>query len=32
MPAAAALMVDFGEFPERERNFVRLLFTDPRLR
>jgi transcriptional regulator with XRE-family HTH domain len=29
---AAALMVDFGEFPERERNFVRLLFTDPRLR
>ena len=31
-PLAAALMVDFGEFPERERNFVRLLFTDPRLR
>ena len=29
---AAALMVDFGEIPERERNFVRLLFTDPRLR
>jgi hypothetical protein len=25
----AALMVDFGEVPERERNFVRLLFTDP---
>jgi hypothetical protein len=25
-------MVDFGEFPERERNFMRLLFTDPRLR
>src|SRR5919205_2865178 len=31
-PMAAALMVDFGEVPERERNFVRLLFTDPRLR
>jgi len=29
---AAALMVDFGEISERERNFVRLLFTDPRLR
>jgi transcriptional regulator with XRE-family HTH domain len=31
-PLAAALMVDFGEVPERERNFVYLLFTDPRLR
>lgn len=31
-PLAAALMLDFGEVPERERNFVRLLFTDPRLR
>src|SRR3954451_16536967 len=31
-PLAAALMVDFGTVPERERNFVRLLFTDPRLR
>ena len=29
---AAALMVDFGEVPERERNFMRLLFTDPRMR
>jgi transcriptional regulator with XRE-family HTH domain len=29
---AAALMVDFGEVPERECNFMRLLFTDPRLR
>src|SRR5437764_9745281 len=29
---AAALMIDFGEVPERERNFMRLLFTDPRLR
>jgi transcriptional regulator with XRE-family HTH domain len=31
-PLAAALMVDFGAVPDRERNFVRLLFTDPRLR
>jgi transcriptional regulator with XRE-family HTH domain len=31
-PLAAALMVDFDEVPERERNFVRLLFTDPRMR
>jgi MmyB-like transcription regulator ligand binding domain len=31
-PLAAALMVDFGEVPERERNFMRLLFSDPRLR
>src|SRR5947208_7936245 len=31
-PLAAALMIDFGEVPERERNFVRLLFTDPRMR
>src|SRR6059058_2236088 len=31
-PLAAALMVDFDEIPERERNFMRLLFTDPRLR
>jgi hypothetical protein len=30
-PLAAALMVDFGEVPERERSFVRLLFTDPRM-
>lgn len=29
-PLAAALMVDFGQIPERERNFMRLLFTDPR--
>ena len=32
VPLAAALMVDFGEIPERERNFMRLLFTDPRMR
>jgi transcriptional regulator with XRE-family HTH domain len=31
-PLAAALMVDFAEIPERERNFMRLLFTDPRMR
>jgi len=31
-PLAAGLMVDFGELPERERNFMRLLFTDPRMR
>jgi transcriptional regulator with XRE-family HTH domain len=31
-PLAAALMVDFSEIPERERNFMRLLFTDPRMR
>src|SRR3954468_20145699 len=31
-PLAAALMVDFGEVPKRERNFMRLLFTDARMR
>jgi transcriptional regulator with XRE-family HTH domain len=31
-PLAAALMLDFGELPERDRNFMRLLFTDPRMR
>src|SRR5216117_376893 len=30
-PLAAALMLDFGAIPERERNFMRLLFTDPRM-
>jgi hypothetical protein len=25
-------MMDFGEVPERERNFLRLIFTDPRMR
>jgi transcriptional regulator with XRE-family HTH domain len=29
---AAALMIDFGELPEGERNFMRLLFVDPRMR
>ncbi len=31
-PLAAALMVDFGQIPRRDRNFMRLLFTDPRMR
>lgn len=31
-PLAAALMIDFGEVPGRERNFLRLIFTDPRMR
>ena len=31
-PLAAVLMIDFGEIPQRERNFMRLLFTDPRMR
>src|SRR5881397_4127856 len=31
-PLAAALMVDFGTISERERNFMLLLFTDPRMR
>jgi transcriptional regulator with XRE-family HTH domain len=31
-PLAAALMVDFSDIAERERNFMRLLFTDPRMR
>ncbi|GAA3122834.1 hypothetical protein GCM10010449_50840 [Streptomyces rectiviolaceus] len=28
----AALVTDFSEVPEKERNYVRLLFTDPALR
>jgi transcriptional regulator with XRE-family HTH domain len=31
-PIAAALMLDFGEVPIAERNYLRLLFTHPRLR
>jgi transcriptional regulator with XRE-family HTH domain len=31
-PQKVKLMVDFAEIPERERNFMRLLFTDPRMR
>jgi hypothetical protein len=29
---AATLLVDFGEVPEKKRNYVRLLFTDPVMR
>lgn len=29
---AAALVMDFGRVPEEERNYVRLLFTDPAIR
>jgi transcriptional regulator with XRE-family HTH domain len=31
-PLAAALMIDFSRYPENDRNFVRLLFTEPALR
>ncbi|HKK08701.1 MAG TPA: helix-turn-helix transcriptional regulator, partial [Gemmatimonadota bacterium] len=31
-PLAAALMIDFSEVPEPERNFVRLIFTHPAMR
>ena len=31
-PLAAALMIDFSEVPERQRNFLRLIFTDARMR
>ena len=29
---AAALFIDFGQLPRRDRNFVRLLFLDPEVR
>ncbi|MHB9863598.1 helix-turn-helix domain-containing protein [Streptomyces sp. YIM S03343] len=29
---AAALVMDFGSIPEHERNYVRLVFTDPAIR
>ncbi|WP_189845115.1 helix-turn-helix domain-containing protein [Streptomyces umbrinus] len=29
---AAALVMDFGRVPERERNYVRLVFTEPAIR
>lgn len=29
---AAAMMLDFGEIPERQRNYIRLLFTHPVMR
>ncbi|GAA2522668.1 helix-turn-helix domain-containing protein [Winogradskya humida] len=31
-PLAAALFTDFAQVPEKERNFVRLVFTDPAIR
>jgi hypothetical protein len=31
-PLAAALVTDFGQIPEKHRNYIRLLFTDPALR
>lgn len=31
-PLAAALITEFSEIPEHQRNFVRLAFTDPRTR
>jgi transcriptional regulator with XRE-family HTH domain len=31
-PLAAALYVDFGALPDRERNYVRLVFTNPVMR
>ncbi|MGW4490517.1 helix-turn-helix domain-containing protein [Streptomyces sp. NPDC004376] len=31
-PLAAALITDFGKVPEKHRNYVRILFTDPMMR
>jgi transcriptional regulator with XRE-family HTH domain len=31
-PLAAALFTDFGQYPAGQRNYVRLLFTDPAVR
>ncbi|WP_030619281.1 helix-turn-helix domain-containing protein [Streptomyces fulvoviolaceus] len=31
-PLAAALITDFGTIPEKHRNYVRILFTDPAMR
>ncbi|MGW6598969.1 helix-turn-helix domain-containing protein [Streptomyces sp. NPDC055036] len=31
-PLAAALIIDFGTVPEKHRNYVRILFTDPMMR
>ncbi|MFD5125225.1 helix-turn-helix domain-containing protein [Streptomyces sp. NPDC058385] len=31
-PLAAALMTDFAKIPEKKRNYVRLVFTDPPMR
>ncbi|UUW91423.1 helix-turn-helix domain-containing protein [Pimelobacter simplex] len=29
---AAALLLDFGQVPERERNYIRMVFTDPEMK
>ena len=31
-PLAAALLTDFAKVPETERNYVRILFSDPAMR
>ena len=31
-PLAAALLTDFGKVPEKDRNYARLLFTDPAMK
>lgn len=31
-PMAAALYTDFGQYPATDRNYLRLLFTDPKVR
>lgn len=31
-PLAAALITDFGRIPEKHRNYLRLVFTDPAMR
>ncbi|MEU9208630.1 helix-turn-helix domain-containing protein [Streptomyces sp. NPDC048415] len=31
-PLAAALVTDFAEIPEKQRNYIRLLFTDPAMK
>jgi transcriptional regulator with XRE-family HTH domain len=31
-PMAAALVTDFGQIPEKHRNYIRLLFTEPAMR
>ncbi|MGW4877699.1 helix-turn-helix domain-containing protein [Streptomyces sp. NPDC004262] len=31
-PLAAALVTDFASIPEKHRNYIRLVFTDPRMR
>ncbi|MFD5806790.1 MULTISPECIES: helix-turn-helix domain-containing protein [unclassified Streptomyces] len=31
-PLAAALVTDFSHIPEKQRNYIRLVFTDPKMR